>query len=69
MINLHLKDGILYKFNNLCVHEGERIQLIKEEYTSHIASNFFIGKTLTNLQRYVYWPKMQEQVESTLEVV
>jgi len=35
--------------------------MIIEAHTSKVAEKFSVGKTMTNLQRYVYWPKMQEQ--------
>ena len=37
--------------------------MIREAHTSKVLGNFGVGKTVANLQRYVYWPKMQEQVD------
>jgi hypothetical protein len=39
------------------------MQLIIEVYTSNVVGHFGVGKTISNLQRYVYWPVMQEVVE------
>lgn len=36
--------------------------MIREAHTSKVAGNFGVRETVANLQRYVYWPKMQEQV-------
>ena len=34
--------------------------MIREAHSSHIVGYFGIGKTLTHLQRYFYWPWMNE---------
>lgn len=62
IIDYHLQDGLLYRLDKLCVPKGENLQLIREAHTSKVAGNFGVGKTVANLQRYVYWPKMKEQV-------
>jgi hypothetical protein len=36
--------------------------LIREAHTSKVARHFSVGKTVVNLQRYVYYPIMQEDV-------
>jgi hypothetical protein len=46
----------------LCIPRDRRTQLMREALTSRIAKNFGVTKAMSNLQRYVYWPKMQEQV-------
>jgi hypothetical protein len=38
------------------------LQHIREAHTSKVAGNFGVGKPVSNLQRYVYWPIMQEDV-------
>jgi hypothetical protein len=40
------ENGLIYKINKLCVSKGE----------------FGFGKIVSNLQRYVYWPIMQDNV-------
>jgi hypothetical protein len=52
----------LYKLNKLCVPKSERLKLIREANTSKVAGHFSVGKTIANLQRYVCWPKMKEDV-------
>jgi hypothetical protein len=44
------KDGLLYKLDKLCVLEGERLQLIREAYTSKVVRHFGVGKIVANLQ-------------------
>jgi len=38
------------------------LQIIREVDTSKVVGNFGVGKIVANLQRYVYWPRMQEYV-------
>lgn len=61
-VDYHLQDGLLHRLDKLCVPKGKRLQLIKEAHTSKVAGHFGVGKTVANLQRYVYWPKIKEQV-------
>eukprot|EP01018_Ginkgo_biloba_P008921 Gb_12464 [translate_table: standard] len=61
-IDYHLKYGLLYKIGKLCIPQEGKIQLIREAHLSNIVGHFGVGKIVANLQRYVYWPKMQEQV-------
>jgi hypothetical protein len=56
----HLHNGLLYKLYKLCVHKGEILQLIIEALTSKFVGHFDVGKTVANLQRYVYWHRMQD---------
>lgn len=35
---------------------------MREAHTSKVARHFIAGKTLAHLQRYVYWPNMQEEI-------
>lgn len=64
IIDYHLQDGLLYMMDKLCVPKGECLHLIREAHSSKVAGHFGVGKIVANLQRYVYWPKMQEQVAS-----
>jgi hypothetical protein len=38
------------------------LKLIREAHTSKVAGNFGVGKTIANLQRYVYWTRMKKYV-------
>ncbi|CAL2266314.1 unnamed protein product [Prunus armeniaca] len=42
--------------------DGDRLQWIHEAHTSKVAGHFGVEKTLLNLCRYVYWPKMHLDV-------
>ncbi|CAL8998775.1 unnamed protein product [Prunus brigantina] len=58
-----MKDGLMYKGTQLCIPEdGDRLQWIREAHTSKVAGHFGVEKTLLNLRRYVYWPKMHLDV-------
>jgi hypothetical protein len=53
---------LLYKIDKLSVPKGERLQLIREAHASKVAGNFGVGKKISNLQRYMYWLRMKEDV-------
>ena len=58
-----IRDGLLYKGQLLCVPEdGDRLMWLREAHTSRVAGHFGMNKTLLNLRRYVFWPKMQDDV-------
>nr|ABD63115.1 hypothetical protein 18.t00011 [Asparagus officinalis] len=63
-------DGMLYRGTSLCISkDGDRLQWIREAHTSYVQGYFGIQKTLLNLRRYVFWPKMLEDVTKYLEGV
>ncbi|KAK1377226.1 hypothetical protein POM88_033419 [Heracleum sosnowskyi] len=58
-----IRDDLLYKGSLLCIPEdGDRLQWIREAHTFRVAGHFGVEKTLSNLRRYVVWPKMQNDV-------
>jgi hypothetical protein len=61
-LDYHVHDNLLYHLGKLCIPQGERINIIREAHSSLIAGHFGVGKTVANLQRYCYWPKMNESV-------
>jgi hypothetical protein len=61
-LDYHLHNNLLYHLGKLCIPQGERINIIREAHSSLIAGHFGVGKTVANLQRYCYWPKMNESV-------
>jgi hypothetical protein len=61
-LDYHVHDNLFYHLGKLCIPQGERINIIREAYSSLIAGHFGVGKTVANLQRYCYWPKMNECV-------
>ena len=58
----HVIYGLLYKLDKICVPKGERLQLIREDHISKVVRTFGVGKTISKFHRYVYWPKMQDEV-------
>jgi hypothetical protein len=44
------------------------LYLIKEAHTSKVARHFGVGKIVANLYMYVYWPRMQEDVDQFIKV-
>ncbi|OMP09092.1 hypothetical protein COLO4_05809 [Corchorus olitorius] len=62
MDGYHLEDGLLFKGGKLCVPSESRLKLIREAHHSLVAGHFGIHKTVANLQRYVYWPNMLNDV-------
>jgi hypothetical protein len=61
-LDYHVHDNLLYHLGKLCIPQGERINIIREAHSSLIAGHFGVGKIVANLQRYCYWPKMNESV-------
>jgi hypothetical protein len=61
-LDYHVHNNLLYHLGKLCIPQGERINIIREAHSSLIVGHFGVGKTVANLQRYCYWPKMNESV-------
>ena len=58
-----IRDGLLYKGSLLCIPEqGDRLMWLREAHTSRVVGHFGMNNTLLNLRRYVFWPKMQDDV-------
>ena len=57
-----MHDKVLYHLGKLCIPQGERVNIIREVHTSLIAGYIGVGKTVAQLQRYSYWPRMNERV-------
>jgi hypothetical protein len=68
-LDYHVHDNLLYHLGKLCIPQGERINIIREAHSSLIAGHFGVGKTMANLQRYCYWPKMNESVSRYVRYV
>jgi len=61
-LDYHVKDQLLYHFGKLCIPQTERVKIIGEAHTSIILGHFGVSKTVAQLQRFCYWPKMNEAV-------
>ena len=58
----YVQDNLLYHLGKLCIPKDEQAHVIQEAHTSLIAGHFGVSKTLAQLQKYCYWPRMQETV-------
>ena len=61
-LDYHVHDKLLYHLGELCIPHGERVNSIREAHTSLIVGHFGVGKTMAQLQRYFYSPRMIESV-------
>ena len=52
----------MYRLGKFCIPQSERVHVIRESHTSLIYRHFGIGKIVSQLQRYFYWPRMIEIV-------
>ena len=62
MKDYYVYDNLLYHLEKLCISKNEQAHVICEAHTSLIAGHFRVSKTLAHLQKYCYWPCMQETV-------
>ena len=63
----HVQNKLLYHLGKLCIPKGERAHIIREAHTSRIVGHFSVGKTVAQLQRYCYWPRMIESVSKYIK--
>ena len=61
-IDYHLRDTLLQRMEKLRFPKGEQEYIIIEEHTSKVVGYYGVRKTMMNLKRYAYWPKMQGYV-------
>ena len=61
-LDYHVKDWLLYHFGKLCIPQIESVKIIREAHTSLISGHFGVSKTVSQLQRFCYWPKMNDTV-------
>jgi len=61
-LDYHVKDRLLYHRGKLCIPQTERVKIIREVHTSLISGHFGVSKIVAQLQRFCYWPKMNERV-------
>jgi hypothetical protein len=47
-------DKLLYHLGNLCIPQGERVNIIREAHSSLITGHFGVGKMVANLESYFY---------------
>ena len=61
-VNFHVHDRLLYHLGKLCIPQTERAHVIWEAHSSRISGHFGVSKTMAQLQRYFYWPRMYETI-------
>lgn len=61
-MDYHIKDQLLYHCEKLCIPQTERVKIICEAHTSLISGHFGVSKIVAQLQRFCYWPKINETV-------
>ena len=67
-LDYHWHDNLLYHFGKLFILQGERVNIIREENNSRIASHFDVSNMVAHLQRYCYWPRKLESVSRFIKV-
>jgi len=58
----HLQDVLLCHMGHLCVPSSERAKMIWEAHYNQVARHFGVEKTVAVLQKYFYWPNLQQDV-------
>ena len=61
-LDYHVHNNFLYHLGKLCIPQGKRVNVIREAHTSLIAGHFGVSKTVENIHRYYYWPRMLKSV-------
>ena len=63
----YMHDSLLYHLVKLCIPRDERVNVIREAHTSLISGHFGVGNTFSQLQRYCYWPQMNENISKYIK--
>ena len=66
-LDYHLHDNLLYHLGEVCIPQGERVNIIREAHASLIVSHLYVSKMVEHLQRYCYWPRILECVSHFIE--
>ena len=61
-VNYHIHDMLLYHLGKFCIPQIERVHVIREAHSSRISGHFGVSKTMAQIQRYCYWPRMYETI-------
>ena len=57
-----MHNNLLCHHGKNCIPKDERVNVIRDAHTSLIYCHFVVGKIITQLQRYCYWPQMNDTV-------
>jgi hypothetical protein len=66
-LDYYMHDNLLYHLGKLCIPRDERVNVIIEAHTYLIFGHFWVVNTVTQLQRYWYWPRMNESVSKYIK--
>jgi hypothetical protein len=56
--NFHLQDGLLCHLGHLFVPSSEHAKMIWEDHYNLVVEHFGVEKTVTVLQKHLYWLKI-----------
>ena len=63
-----LQEGLLFKGGQLCIPKGSiRENIINEKHCGSLAWHFGVDKTLEQVRRFYFWPKLQTNVRRYVE--
>ena len=63
-----IQDGLLFKGGQLCIPKGSyRENIIKEKHSGGMSGHFGLDKTLEQVRRFYFWPKMQSDIRKFVE--
>jgi hypothetical protein len=65
--NYYMHGNLSYHLGKICIPRYERVNVIIEAHTSIIFCHFEVGKTIEQLQRYFYWPWMNETISKYIK--
>lgn len=67
-LNFLLHNGFFFKGSQLCVCKfSMRENIIKEKHSGSLGGHFGLDKTLEQVRRFYYWPKLQVDVRRYVE--
>ena len=61
-LDYHVKDRLLYHCGKLFIPQTKIVKILREANASLMLGHFGVSKTVAQLQRFCYWPKMNETV-------
>ena len=62
-LDYHIHDKLLYHLGKIGIPQSERVHhVIREAHTSLISGHFGVGKPIAQLQKFCYWPQMNDTI-------
>ena len=66
-IDYNMHNNLLYHLGKLCISMDERVNVIQKAHTSLISGHFRLNKMIAQLQRYLYWPRINDTVSKYIK--